>query len=232
MCEIFISSYVDLSLDGGKTRNISSTSGSVISSLSAALQTRNSLTQVSTVMKHKLFSLSLAFSPSFFLSISDDICDLKLDKPGMEDELTVKERKVLEENERKQEKEAHGGEGDEEQGEEDEEKGVKEEKPEDGEERNEELSSEEQELEELRAQVLQLLLELEEARQLSQKHEESFQEMQGEIRVHHSGPLFLKHPRTVDLQPGLCLKWPPTVTTVSSKYVLSKCTVYCLVHIF
>lgn len=40
--------------------------------------------------------------------------------------------------------------------------------------------SEEQELEELRAQVLQLLLELEEARDTSQKHEEGFLELQGE----------------------------------------------------
>jgi len=40
--------------------------------------------------------------------------------------------------------------------------------------------SEEQELEELRAQVLQLLLELEEARDASQKHEEGFLELQGE----------------------------------------------------
>ncbi|XP_051548023.1 coiled-coil domain-containing protein 136 [Myxocyprinus asiaticus] len=39
--------------------------------------------------------------------------------------------------------------------------------------------SEEQELKELRAQVLQLLLELEETRDISQKHEESFLEQQG-----------------------------------------------------
>ncbi|XP_077066056.1 coiled-coil domain-containing protein 136 isoform X2 [Siphateles boraxobius] len=39
--------------------------------------------------------------------------------------------------------------------------------------------SEEQELEELRAQVLQLLLELEEVRDTSQKHEEGFLELQG-----------------------------------------------------
>ncbi|KAG1934031.1 coiled-coil domain-containing protein 136 [Pimephales promelas] len=38
---------------------------------------------------------------------------------------------------------------------------------------------EEQELEELRAQILQLLLELEEARDASQKHEEGFLELQG-----------------------------------------------------
>uniref|UniRef100_A0A3B3VES8 Coiled-coil domain containing 136b n=1 Tax=Poecilia latipinna TaxID=48699 RepID=A0A3B3VES8_9TELE len=38
---------------------------------------------------------------------------------------------------------------------------------------------EEEELEELRAQVLQLLLELDETREVSQRHEESFMEMQG-----------------------------------------------------
>ncbi|MBN3316281.1 CC136 protein, partial [Atractosteus spatula] len=43
----------------------------------------------------------------------------------------------------------------------------------------EELIPEEQELEELRSQVLQLLNELEEAKELSQKHEESFNELQG-----------------------------------------------------
>ncbi|XP_035281942.1 coiled-coil domain-containing protein 136 isoform X2 [Anguilla anguilla] len=108
---------------------------------------------------------------------ADDTCDLKFDKTVMGDELTVKEREVLEENKRRKEKEAEGTDVDKDHGEE--EKGVKEEKPEDGEERNEELTSEEQELEELRAQVLQLLLELEEAREVSQKHEESFLEMQG-----------------------------------------------------
>ncbi|XP_022539653.1 coiled-coil domain-containing protein 136 isoform X1 [Astyanax mexicanus] len=54
-----------------------------------------------------------------------------------------------------------------------EEKEVKEEKA------GDEVLSEEQELEELRAQVLQLLLELEEARDASQKHQESFLELQG-----------------------------------------------------
>ncbi|XP_066505308.1 coiled-coil domain-containing protein 136 isoform X2 [Hoplias malabaricus] len=43
----------------------------------------------------------------------------------------------------------------------------------------EEVLSEEQELEELRAQVLQLLLELEEARDASQKQQENFLELQG-----------------------------------------------------
>ncbi|KAI2648064.1 Coiled-coil domain-containing protein 136 [Labeo rohita] len=49
----------------------------------------------------------------------------------------------------------------------------------------EELSAE-QELEELRAQVLQLLLELEEARDMAQKHEESFLELQVLIRLRPS----------------------------------------------
>ncbi|XP_073688397.1 coiled-coil domain-containing protein 136 [Garra rufa] len=56
----------------------------------------------------------------------------------------------------------------------DEEKEVKEEKT-----AVKEELSEEQELEELRAQALQLLLELEEARDTAQKHEESFLELQG-----------------------------------------------------
>lgn len=56
-----------------------------------------------------------------------------------------------------------------------EEKEVKDEKA-----RVKEELSEEQEMEELRAQMLQLLIELEEARDMSQKHEESFLEMQGE----------------------------------------------------
>ncbi|XP_053271474.1 coiled-coil domain-containing protein 136 [Pleuronectes platessa] len=41
------------------------------------------------------------------------------------------------------------------------------------------VKDEEQEVEELRAQVLQLLLELEETREFSQRHEESFMELQG-----------------------------------------------------
>ncbi|KAJ8261678.1 hypothetical protein GJAV_G00157060 [Gymnothorax javanicus] len=101
---------------------------------------------------------------------TDDTCDLKLDKPGMDDELTAKEREVLEENQRKgKESERSDEDKEREQGEEgEEEKEVKEEK-----------SQDEQELEELRAQVLQLLLELDEAREVSQRHEESFLEMQG-----------------------------------------------------
>lgn len=40
---------------------------------------------------------------------------------------------------------------------------------------------EEEELEELRAQMFQLLLELDEAREVSQRHEESFLELQGQF---------------------------------------------------
>ncbi|XP_051787312.1 coiled-coil domain-containing protein 136 isoform X6 [Erpetoichthys calabaricus] len=45
--------------------------------------------------------------------------------------------------------------------------------------KDEKPASDNQELEDLKSQVLQLLVELEEARELSQKHEESFQELQG-----------------------------------------------------
>lgn len=104
-----------------------------------------------------------------------DLCELKVEKPIMLGEtLTAKERESLEEKDVKV--------GDEEKCQEEEEKEVKEEKGEDeepvsgrGGERDEE-----QELEELRAQVVQLLLELEETREVSQRHEESFLEIQGQ----------------------------------------------------
>ncbi|TRY85922.1 hypothetical protein DNTS_011935 [Danionella cerebrum] len=55
-----------------------------------------------------------------------------------------------------------------------------------------EFLNEELELEELRAQMLQLLLELEEAQDTVQKHEENFLELQGEIhRTHHKWGGFL-----------------------------------------
>ncbi|MGH0160340.1 UNVERIFIED_CONTAM: hypothetical protein FKN15_052763 [Acipenser sinensis] len=47
---------------------------------------------------------------------------------------------------------------------------------------SEELMSDEQELEELRSQVIQLLIELEETRELSQRHEEGFLELQAQLR--------------------------------------------------
>ncbi|KAL2093985.1 hypothetical protein ACEWY4_011297 [Coilia grayii] len=96
------------------------------------------------------------------LDSTDESSDLKPDEAIMSSEITAKERDVLEENNEKEQME----------------KEVKEEKAGEEEEEEEPLSQE-QELEELRAQVLQLLLELEETRDTSQKHQESFQELQG-----------------------------------------------------
>uniref|UniRef100_A0A3Q3J7N9 Coiled-coil domain containing 136b n=1 Tax=Monopterus albus TaxID=43700 RepID=A0A3Q3J7N9_MONAL len=105
-----------------------------------------------------------------------DPCDLKAESsPTMDNEITAKERGVLEENnekeqmdqERAQEEEGDEKKMKEEEGE-GEEKGKKEQEP----------LTEEQELEQLRAQVLQLLLELEDARETSNKHQESFHELQ------------------------------------------------------
>ena len=76
------------------------------------------------------------------------------------DAMTVKERGVLGEND---EKEAM-----------DQEKKLKQE-----EEEQEELTQE-QEIEELRSQALQMLLEVEEARVTSNRHQESFHELQGQ----------------------------------------------------
>nr|XP_046200571.1 coiled-coil domain-containing protein 136-like isoform X3 [Oncorhynchus gorbuscha]XP_046200579.1 coiled-coil domain-containing protein 136-like isoform X3 [Oncorhynchus gorbuscha] len=80
----------------------------------------------------------------------------------MDNENTAKERGVLEENNEKETMDRYQ--------EEEEEKG-----------RREQLEPlpEEQELEELRSQVLQLLLELEGAREISNKHQEAFHELQG-----------------------------------------------------
>uniref|UniRef100_A0A3Q2PF76 Coiled-coil domain containing 136 n=1 Tax=Fundulus heteroclitus TaxID=8078 RepID=A0A3Q2PF76_FUNHE len=83
------------------------------------------------------------------------------------DTLTAKERQSMEEKE-EPEPEEDGEKGEHE---------VKERESED--EDQGEVLGEEEELEELRAQVLQLLLELEETRELSQRHEESFMELQG-----------------------------------------------------
>ncbi|XP_064877735.1 coiled-coil domain-containing protein 136-like isoform X1 [Oncorhynchus nerka] len=108
---------------------------------------------------------------------ADDICDLKVERPGIVDMLTAKERETLEENDEKEEKgkEVEVGNGEkgqqEDQGEEKEVK-VEEEEVEGG-------MLEEDDLEELKSQVLQLVLELEEAREVSQQHEESFMEIQG-----------------------------------------------------
>ncbi|XP_070848477.1 coiled-coil domain-containing protein 136 isoform X1 [Chaetodon trifascialis] len=102
------------------------------------------------------------------LDPSDELGEMKVEKPIMLAEtLTAKERQSLEE------KEETGGDG--EKGQQEEEKEVMEEKEEPG----GGGKDEEEELEELRAQVLQLLLEVEETREVSQRHEESFLELQG-----------------------------------------------------
>lgn len=109
---------------------------------------------------------------------SDDPCDLKAESsPTMDNEITAKERGVLEENNEKEEMDQERA-----QEEEGEEKKLMEEEGEGEEKRRKEQEplTEEQELEELRAQVLQLLLELEDARETSNKHQESFHELQGE----------------------------------------------------
>uniref|UniRef100_A0A3P9MW63 Coiled-coil domain containing 136 n=1 Tax=Poecilia reticulata TaxID=8081 RepID=A0A3P9MW63_POERE len=97
---------------------------------------------------------------------ADELCELKEDKPSrLADTLTAKERESMEEKEEP--------EGDGEKGQQEDEMEVKERESEDDD------QGEEEELEELRAQVLQLLLELDETREVSQRHEESFMEMQG-----------------------------------------------------
>lgn len=90
----------------------------------------------------------------------------------MDNEITAKERGVLRDHNEKEEMEG-------------EERKLKEEEESGGEEKmrkEQEALTEEQELEELRAQVLQLLLELDDARETSNKHQESFHELQGVTR--------------------------------------------------
>ncbi|XP_037624381.1 coiled-coil domain-containing protein 136-like isoform X3 [Sebastes umbrosus] len=114
------------------------------------------------------------------LDSTDDPCDLKAEcSPTMDNEMTAKERGVLEENNEKEEMDQERA-----REEESEEKKLKEEEGEGEDKRKEEEEeqeplTEEQELEELRAQVLQLLLELDDARETSNKHQESFHELQG-----------------------------------------------------
>lgn len=112
-----------------------------------------------------IYNFTLIFS-------SDDPCDLKAEcsPPTMDNQITAKERGILQENNEKEEMDQ-----------EEEEKKLKEE--EEGEEKmkkQQEPLTEEQELEELRAQVLQLLLELDDARETSNQHQESFHELQGQ----------------------------------------------------
>lgn len=106
---------------------------------------------------------------------ADELCELKEQKPIMLMEtLTAKERESLEEKEET----LGGGEKDQK---EKEEKEVMEEKELQGRGKGGGGGKDEdEELEELRAQVFQLLLELEETREVSQRHEESFLELQGQ----------------------------------------------------
>lgn len=85
------------------------------------------------------------------------------------DTLTAKERESMEEKEETEE---------EEKGQQEEDMKSKERESED--EDQGDVMGEEEELEELRGQVLQLVLELDETREVSQRHEESFMELQGE----------------------------------------------------
>ncbi|XP_014888828.1 coiled-coil domain-containing protein 136-like isoform X3 [Poecilia latipinna] len=96
----------------------------------------------------------------------------------MDNEMTAKERGVLEEDNEKEEMDQERSQEDEGEErklreEEGEEEGLEKRRKE------QELLTEEQELEELKGQVLQLLLELDEARETSNKHQESFHELQG-----------------------------------------------------
>ncbi|XP_057691844.1 coiled-coil domain-containing protein 136-like isoform X3 [Corythoichthys intestinalis] len=94
----------------------------------------------------------------------DDLSELKADSSPAEEHISAKERGVLDdEDDEKREMERERAHKDEDGEDEDDKKEL----------------SEEQELEELRAQVLQLLLELEDARETSSKHHDSFLELQG-----------------------------------------------------
>ncbi|CAL8261318.1 unnamed protein product [Merluccius merluccius] len=106
------------------------------------------------------------------LDSTDDLCELKADcSPTMEEDnaMTAKERGVLGENDEKEEMDQEKKLKEEEE----EEKNREEEEEEQGE------LMQEQEIEELRSQALQMLLEVEEARVTSNRHQESFRELQG-----------------------------------------------------
>lgn len=123
-----------------------------------------------------------AFQELLVLLSADELCEPKEDKPSMlADTLTAKERESMEE---KEEPEGNG-----EKGQQEEEMEVKERESE------EEDQGEEEDLEELRAQVLQLLLELDETREVSQRHEESFMELQGE-KLQDWSPVVIETPLT------------------------------------
>lgn len=109
------------------------------------------------------------------LDAADDVCDLKTERPGIGIDMTAKERESLEENEDRDQKDTEVGNGEKGQEDEREKKEIKEENTEE----EQKGTDEEEELELLRSQVVQLLLELEETREVSQRHEESYNELQG-----------------------------------------------------
>ncbi|XP_016137145.1 coiled-coil domain-containing protein 136-like [Sinocyclocheilus grahami] len=116
------------------------------------------------------------------LDPADDVCDLKAERPGIGSEMTAKERGSLEDNEERDQEEVEAGNGEKGQEDEREKKEVKEETAEEEKEGDREEQrgvDDEDELEVLRSQVVQLLLELEETREVSQRHEESYNELQG-----------------------------------------------------
>ncbi len=106
------------------------------------------------------------------------MCDLKAERPAIGSEMTAKERVSLEDNEERDQEEVEAGNGEKGQEDEWEKKEVKEEEQE-GDREEQSGVDDEDELEVLRSQVVQLLLELEETREVSQRHEESFNELQG-----------------------------------------------------
>lgn len=120
----------------------------------------------------------------FLFSTSDDVCDLKAELPVFGIQMTAKERGSLEHNEERDQEDLDTGNG--EKGQEDEQEKKKEEQEELRGAADEEEEEEENELEVLRSQVVQLLLELEETREVSQKHEDSYNELQGECAHKHS----------------------------------------------
>ncbi|KAK7891107.1 hypothetical protein WMY93_023070 [Mugilogobius chulae] len=113
----------------------------------------------------------------------------------MDNEMTAKERGVLEDREKEE-----GG-------------------------PQEESLTEEQELEELRAQVVQLLLELEEARETSIKHQESFHELQGlledeRLASAHQAEAFTRQIQNLQAswrRPRRSCEWPTRRSSCSNR---------------
>lgn len=148
------------------------------------------MTEISLLFFHNT-STSPFYLSFYWIGIppSDDPGDLKAaSSPNMDNEMTAKERGILEEDNEKEEVDQERSQEDE-----GEERKLREEDGEGLEKRSkeQELLTEEQELEELKAQVLQLLLELDEARETSNKHQESFHELQGETSSLDMETLFI-----------------------------------------